>query len=496
MPDTTPDSSTDALANLKRQPRAVAAWQAAQQHLIHGRHVAALNAYLTLVAQFPDVAGLWTELGVAATGTLDFARARAALARAAKLAGSDADLLVTIGEQYHRLRRLDDAAGCFQQATLANRSSVHARLSLVAWQERSGQLAEARAGMTECLQDYSHDQRVKYFDAFLLHREGRSEQAEARLRDLLKTGPLDADVKISASHLLGTILDANGEYAEALRVMLETKALIRQRVDAAALEGAYDKMDAARRELLAALTPEVIRRWRDEADATAPVLLAGPPRSGTTLMEKVLGAHPDISVFDEPESFATEVLNTVAPPPPARPLTLKALNTLTAAARAGLIRRYHRSLLREMEEPPAGKVLLDKNPSLTASLPVWLRLFPRSKIIVALRDPRDLVISCFFQNLTLTHQNVNFLSLPRTAKYYADTMEVWRRLRDLGGFDWVEMRYEEMVNNLEAEGRRVTGFLGLPWHEAQARYYDTARRKFVFAPTYSDVTKPLYRRAV
>jgi hypothetical protein len=175
---------------------------------------------------------------------------------------------------------------------------------------------------------------------------------------------------------------------------------------------------------------------------------------------------------------------------------VKSLNALGASARAALIRRYRKSLLREREEEPGGKLLLDKNPSLTASLHVWLRLFPASKILITLRDPRDIVISCFFQNLALTAVNANFLSLSRTAKYYADSMDVWLRLRDLGGFDWLETRYEDVVNNLEAEGRRVTAFLGRPWHEAQAKYYETAHQKFVFAPTYHDVTKPVYHRAV
>ena len=75
-------------------------------------------------------------------------------------------------------------------------------------------------------------------------------------------------------------------------------------------------------------------------------------------------------------------------------------------------------------------------------------------------------------------------------------MDVWLRVRELGGFEWIETRYEDVVGNLEAEGRRVTSFLGLPWHEAQATYYETAQRAFVHAPTYNDVTKPVYNRAV
>ena len=87
--------------------------------------------------------------------------------------------------------------------------------------------------------------------------------------------------------------------------------------------------------------------------------------------------------------------------PPARPLTLKSLNGLTSPDRANLMRRYCKSLLRQLEEGPGGNWLVDKNPSLTASLHVWLRLFPSSKVVIALRDPRDIIISCYFQNIRL-----------------------------------------------------------------------------------------------
>jgi hypothetical protein len=140
--------------------------------------------------------------------------------------------------------------------------------------------------------------------------------------------------------------------------------------------------------------------------------------------------------------------------------------------------------------------LLIKNPSPTASLHLWLRIFPGLKVLIALRDPRDVIISCFFQKQMLSATNANFLGLERTAKHYADLMDVWLRLRDLGGFDWMESRYEDIVKNLEAEGRRVTEFLGLAWHERQANFHEAARQKFVFAPTCNEVTRPVHTRAV
>jgi hypothetical protein len=130
------------------------------------------------------------------------------------------------------------------------------------------------------------------------------------------------------------------------------------------------------------------------------------------------------------------------------------------------------------------------------ALYLWLRIFPELKVIIAIRDPRDVLISCFFQNLTLTATNANFLSLNRAAKHYADLMDVWLRMRELGGFDWIQVRYRDVVADLTGEGRRATEFLQLSWHEDQAKFHESARRKFLFSPTYHDVTRPLQSRSV
>ncbi len=488
------------LASLQRSPHAMASWQNAQQYLRNGRHAPALASYRTLVQQFSGVPQLWFELGKAAAGDLDFALADQAFQRALELAPADVELLLALGLQYYRLHRMDQACACHERAVKVAPSSPDARLTLASWYERNRRLDEAWECVETCLAQHPKLGRALYFKAFLLHRKGLNEEAETVLRDLLKSGALPLDVQSNANHLLGVVLDTLGQYAEALSCLGKAKTLRRKMENTAAPEQTYDKMDEARRKILAEMTPETLRRWREEA-ASAPcppplAFLGGAPRSGTTLIEQILGAHPEILVFDEPQSFAQELLKVLHPPPPARGLTLKALNALDPAGRAQLIGRYFKSLLRETKEEPGARLLLDKNPSVTASLHVWLRLFPQSKIVIALRDPRDIVVSCYFQNISLTAANANFLSLERTAKFYADCMDVWLRVRELGGFEWIETRYEDVVGNLEAEGRRVTSFLGLPWHEAQATYYETAQRAFVHAPTYNDVTKPVYNRAV
>jgi len=244
----------------------------------------------------------------------------------------------------------------------------------------------------------------------------------------------------------------------------------------------------------------MIRRWRGEV-SDPPIhqrlaFLGGHPRSGTTLLEQILGAHPAMAVFDEPPAFVHEILEKLAPLNGATPLTANALDTPASGQRASYRQRYLKSLFRENNDEPNAEVLLDKNPSPTAALHLWLRIFPDLKALIALRDPRDVIVSCFFQRQMLNPTNANFLSLERTAKHFADLMDVWLRLRELGGFDWMESRYEDLVSNLESEGRRVTEFLGLSWHERQANYHEGAGKKFVFAPTYNEVARPVYGHAV
>jgi tetratricopeptide (TPR) repeat protein len=501
MTESTPNSPQVDLAKLRRSHHAMISWQNAQQHLHNRRYGPAVAGFRSLTQQFPAVSQLWAELGNAAEGELDFALANQATRRAAELAANDAPMLVAIGTQFYRLRNFEQASACFERAVVADPSSINARLTLSSWLERSRRLDEAWSCLESLLAQHSKEGRALYARAFLLHCKKLNGEAETALRDLLKNeSSLPLETQVNAYHLLGVVLDALGQYAEALSCFGKSKTLRRKTANIPALEQGYDKMSRDRRELLAGLTPDMVRRWREEA-AAAPcpypmAFLGGAPRSGTTLIEQIFGAHPDILIFDELDSFMMEIMRPLRTQPPAPALTAKALDELPAATCAQMVERYFKIFLREMEQPPQGKLLLDKNPAITPFLHIWLRFFPQSKVIIALRDPRDVVISSYFQTLKLTIASVNFFSLERTVKYYSDCMDVWLRMRDLGGFDWIETRYEDVVSNLEGEGRRITNFVGLPWHEGQATYYEMASRKFLDAPTYNDVTKPVHNRAV
>jgi hypothetical protein len=116
------------------------------------------------------------------------------------------------------------------------------------------------------------------------------------------------------------------------------------------------------------------------------------------------------------------------------------------------------------------------------------------RVIIALRDPRDVIVSCFFQNIPLNVANANFLTLERTAHHYSVLMDVWLAVRRWEGLAWTETRYEDTVADPRKEGRRVTEFLGLRWRKEQMNYQKNERH--VFSPTYHDVTLPVHSRSV
>jgi hypothetical protein len=209
--------------------------------------------------------------------------------------------------------------------------------------------------------------------------------------------------------------------------------------------------------------------------------LGGHARSGTTLLEKILDAHPSVAACDEALAFQTigPLIDITVPEIP-----VEGLNFLR--------RRYLKNLTKVLECSGEGKVLLDKNPPVTAYLGALLRAFPELRVLVALRDPRDVLVSCYFQDLV----QVSHFSFEGLAQHYSCVMDVWLTVREWEGLTWMETRYEDVVADLRQEGGRVTQFLGLEWHGNQALFHEQNREKPVMSTNYNDVTRPVYKRSV
>jgi hypothetical protein len=204
------------------------------------------------------------------------------------------------------------------------------------------------------------------------------------------------------------------------------------------------------------------------------VFLLGFPRSGTTLLEKVLAGHPEISTLPEVDHLAAAGEHLLADD-----ASLQALATLTGA-QAGLLREdYWRNVEASVAAPLAGRILIDKMPLHTVALPLIARLFPDAKVLFALRDPRDVVLSCFRRRFQINAAMFEFLTLEDAARYYDAVMGLARRYREILPLRFHEVRHEAMVADLEGEARKVLEFIGADWNPAVLDFADRARSRLI-----------------
>lgn len=455
-----------------------------------GNFSQAVLAYERLSRQFPRQVAIWFEYGCAAGSNGQMDVADRAWRQAVELQPRDAQLRLQIGHQYQNLRQSEKARASFTRAAALDPRGINPRMALALSFDQDHRLADAREAIASCLAIDPRDDQARYFAAVLDRRENKLEEAERRLRDLIASNPGHQFVQYASHYELAEILNRTGRFDEAMQNLVEAKTRVRVLGDTEAMLKEYDQFADSYRRSTLALPANILRVWskefpeRQREPIPRLAFLGGHPRSGTTLLEQIVGAHPDVAALDEPRAFTTIVASLLQSSPQLPPARLNVIR-----------RRYIEAIQKELGSPAAGKLILDKNPSPTAKLRLWLRVFPELRIIIALRDPRDVVISCYFQNLPLNPFNANFLTLERTARHYANLMDIWFAVRRWEGLMSIETRYEDLVADMEREGRRVTGFLGLDWHDAQARFHEQSAQK-IYSPTYHDATQPVYARSV
>jgi tetratricopeptide (TPR) repeat protein len=438
------------------------------------------------------------DLGRAYGLRYDYAAAERCLDSAVRLSPRPAEALGEAGRRCQEFGHYEMATRYFERAVAQPVVAADALVTLAELYERGPRSSEAVVLIERALQLQSRHARARLAQARSRRLAGQVEEAERLTRSLLDEAACEPQIRIRAWYELGANLDRQERFDDAINAWLEAKAL--QRPLAAKAAEVLHGVQARVQELERTITTGVLERWSDAREALGPsrqlTVLCGHPRSGTTLLEQVLDAHPQIISAEE-----THILHDEAYLPLCRgfPESASVLQVLDAAAPSQL-RQARASYFHFTElflrQPIAGRWLIDKNPALNVLIPAVLRLFPEAKFLVALRDPRDVCLSCFMQYLPLNPVASAYLTLEGAARQYASVMGLWRALWPRLKNPWIEARYEEMVVDLEAVARRVLAFLDLPWDDAVLRFHEHARQKPVRSPTYADVSKPIYRSAV
>lgn len=425
----------------------------------------------------------------------DYQAAEICFERAIRLSGKQTEVLAAAGKISLEFGNFNLAENYFKRAVEKNTPSPEVMVKLAEIYERLRRTDEAKDLIDRALHVDSTFAPALLLSVRLDRLAGRWDDAEKLLRHF----PSQAEISLraSAAYELGSLLDRQGQYDDAMSAFLAAKELLRPQAVPYLAE--FRKIRQRIREMQTHLNADILQEWLSLAHEFAPAkkiaFLVGHPRSGTTLLEQVLDAHPEITSLEE-----TEIFHTDAYLPLARRLSLDApIMAVMKAADSEALRQsraqYFQSASLFLSQPIGNRILLDKNPALTFLVPVILRVFPEAKIILALRDPRDVILSCFMQDFKLGIFSSPYLTLEDTVEDYCTMMNLWRTLKPMIQGSFIEIRYEDMVNDLEGTARQTLDFLGLAWDSTVLGFNQHAQSKLVRSPTYSDVTQPVYQRA-
>ena len=434
-----------------------------------------------LAEEFPDGLLPLRELHLLLKDTRRDRDALAAIEEALRRDPGNVTLMLDLANHLAALQQMGDAEVVYRQALAADPLNAAAFAGLALVHELTN-----RAEELEPLAAQAEERGVGDAANFIrAYHYFRTKQFDAGLA-ALEAVPDDLELARQL-HLRGQLLEAAGRYDEAFAAFEEMNALFRE--DTSRPEERAETYRETVRKFHRSATEEWAVSWREEAapdGRPAPVFLVGFPRSGTTLLDTILMSHPVIEVLEEepPLRTAMDLLPSFGGLPTMADEEIRAARDLYFDSVASL-------------RPIApGKLLVDKNPLTMNLLPFVRRLFPEARIILALRHPCDVILSCFMANFRLNEGMSNFIRLDTAAELYDLSFAYYEHIQSLLPFATHVVKYENVVADQERELRELFDFLGLDWHDAVLDHQSTAlKRGRIKTASYAQVVQPIYTRS-
>lgn len=369
------------------------------------------------------------------------------------------------------------------------------RLLLAAVYERINRMDDADTLLAPLLQVDSgaNDSQRNEADHLLATLAFRRNDLATARRLLERSGP-QSDDDFAHYFQLAAVYDKQGDTDAAMKTLQEAHRLdVKERhfdspefftPDSPAMP-----VDAPR------ITAEQYARWPQmiaPESHDSPIFVVGFPRSGTTLLEQMLDAHPGLQSMDENPFFNS--LGHTLRQHDAR--ILQDLSVLRQYDCDELRKRYYQ-MVSERISRRAGTRLIDKNPLNMQWLPMIYRLFPEAKIILALRHPCDVILSCYMQSFRSSGLAAACSTLDRLAHAYVETMDRWLEQVSILKPTVMLSRYEELVANFPQQVERIATFLELDDASSMLSFDQHARSKsYIGTPSYSQVIEPVNRKGL
>ena len=449
----------------------------------HDNHRKAVELFdRALVAQ-PDLASAWAQKARSLIALNQRDLALKAAQRAAEGTSLDAHTLDTLGVVYTRAGRHADAIAYYERAVEQAPDRGDYLYNYGAALQFIGQMDDARAAYRRAIASNPTDAR-SYAGIVTITKQTNSDNDIEQLIALFPRFSEDANASLNIGHAIAKAYEDLGDGARALEWLGKAKALKQQSLK---YDPDFDRAIFAQAGQLAETSvPSAV-------DAPGPIFITGMPRTGTTLVDRILSSHSQVTSAGELTDFGLLLKRAVQTP---GPYVLDG-PTLAAAQNIDLseIGHAYQRRVRETVKIDTGS-FTDKMPLNILYAPLLLQAIPNARVICLLRHPADTVLSNYRQLFATSFSYYNYAyDLEITAQYYAQ----FRRLvesfsQSLPDTRFTTVAYESVVDDIEAETRRLLDFCGLEFEQACVDFHNNTAP--VATASSAQVRQPLYKSAL
>lgn len=309
-------------------------------------------------------------------------------------------------------------------------------------------------------------------------------EAIAYIRSVLET-QLPPITRSTLLFGLAGMLDRVGEHAPAWDAVVEASKLKRQKWDPDAYTRLIDKtIEFWTRERLRDLPTSGL-------ETSEPVFIVGMPRSGTSLVEQIIAAHSEgagAGELNEMMAIAARFQQHLPRPMPGFLFETGGITEQGLKTQAEGYLAHARGVSARLGDFAGAKRIVDKLPYNFQVLPMIQMLFPKATVIHTVRDPRDVCVSCYFQNFL---GPIGYAyDVGHLAQYCADYQRLMAHLKTVLDLPILDVRYERLVTEPEPVIRKILTHVGLPYDENCLNFH--ASKRAVHTASVEQVRRPMY----
>ena len=434
-----------------------------------------LNRAMEKDAEIPSVLH---ALGIIYMSRSDYVQAKEYLQKAERLKPSDGHVRTNLAITLSHLNEHDPALEQAEKAVKLSPTDPIAHYTL-------GRILTDLGRMDEAIRRFEKTirQHKTFGGAYdLLARMKKFTSADQafidRTENILQQG-MPAHDRRCVHFALGKMYDDCKEWEKAFEHYRQANLLQKKPFDAKHEKRQFKKM----KKIFNASSLEQYQEFGHQSEV--PVFIVGMPRSGTTLMERIVASHPRAAGAGELPEFPN-VSQAAAPSENLNQYVAKAQQNLTKENLHKLADRYLHVLMQGRE---GANRVVDKLPGNFFHVGMIATLFPNATIIHARRHPLDTGLSCYFQNFTDVRWANDFKTIGEIHSFTDEVMDYWQHVLPDGAI--TEVIYEDLVEDTATQGRRLLEACGLTWDEKSLEFH--REEGVVKTASFWQARQPIYK---